>query len=93
MVQYIIENIQKSISAETIKNYLLNSRFKIIIGRPMDENRADVKETDIDNYYSNIAENIDGTPASLVFNIDEAGEDDYVDTHSYNVIVQSDFQD
>ena len=32
--------------------------------------------------YSNLAENIDGTPASLVFNMDEAGEDDYVDTHS-----------
>ena len=82
MVQYIIENIQKSISAETIKNYLINSGFQIIFGRPMDENRADVKEIDIDNCYSNLAENIDGTPPSLVFNMDEAGEDDYVETHS-----------
>ena len=91
MVQYIIENIQKSICPETIKNYLINSGFKIIIGHPMDENRAEVNADDIDNYYSNLAENINGTPASLVFNMDEAGEDDYVDTHSYNVIVQSDF--
>lgn len=93
MVQFIIENVQKSISPETIKNYLINNGFKIIIGRPMEDNRALVDENLIDKYYEDLANIINGTPASLVFNMDEAGEDDYVDTHSYNVIVQSDFQD
>lgn len=83
MVQYIIENIQKQICAETIKNYLIILEFKIKIGCPMDDNRADIKENDIDYYYTKLAENIDRTPASLIFNIEEVGQGDYVDTHSY----------
>lgn len=46
--------------------------FKIKIDCPMDDNSADIKENDIDYYYSNLAENIDRTPASLIFNIEEA---------------------
>lgn len=59
----------------------------------MDESRADVKENDFVNYYSKLAENIDGKPSSLVFSMDEAGQDEYIDTHSYKVVVQSNFPD
>ena len=40
-----------------------------------------------------MADNIDGTPASLVFIMDEVGKDHCIDTHSNNVIVQPDFPD
>ena len=91
IVQYVIENIQKCISPETIRNYIINSGFNIIVGNPMEEDRAKVNDEDIDNYYDNLAHEINGTPASLIFNMDEAGEDDYVDTHSYHVIVPSEY--
>ena len=80
MVQYIIENIEKCISPETIRNYIINFGFNIVVGNPMEEDRAKVDDRDIDHYYDNLAQEIDGTPASLIFNMDEAGEDDYVDT-------------
>lgn len=92
MVQYIIENIEKCISPETIRNYIVSSGFNIVVGNPMEEDRAKVDDRDIDHYYDNLAQEIDGAPASLIFNMDEAGEDDYVDTRSYNVIVPSEYQ-
>ena len=40
-----------------------------------------------------MGESINDTPASLVYSMDKADEDDYIDTHGYNVIVPSDFKD
>ncbi|KAK8889607.1 hypothetical protein M9Y10_034358 [Tritrichomonas musculus] len=80
LVQYIIENVEKCISLENIRNYIICSGFNIVVGSPMEEDSAKVDDRDIDHFYDNLAQDIDGTQASLVFNMDEAGEDDYVDT-------------
>ena len=58
----------------------------------MEEARCNIPDTEIDNYFSNLSNSVNNVPVSLVFNIDEAGEDDYVDTHSYQVIVPVDIQ-
>ena len=43
--------------------------FKIKFGRPMGDNREDIKENDTYYYYFNLAENFDRTPASLILTL------------------------
>lgn len=91
LIQYIIEETQKVISFETLRNIMVNNGFKSIVGEPMDELRTSVSDDDIEKYYDDLAILINNAPASLVFNMDEAGEDDYIDTHPYHVFVPKDF--
>lgn len=46
MVQYIIENVEKCISLENIRNFIINSGFNIVVGNPMEEDRAKVDDRD-----------------------------------------------
>lgn len=69
MVQFVIENIQKSISSETIRNYIIKSGFNIVIGNPKEEDRPNVNDLDIENYFRDHSEETDGTQASSVFNM------------------------
>lgn len=41
----------------------------------------------INNYFDDFGMCVNDVPASLVFNMDEAGQDEYVDSHSMVVIV------
>ena len=66
--------------------------FKIIVGEPMEEARTTISREEISNYFRELKEILKNVPVSLVFNIDEAGEDDYVDTHSFNVVVPLDYE-
>ena len=57
--------------------------------QPQDESRVNVREEDLGNYYVELAQNVDGVPPSLVFNMDKAGQDEYVDTHVMKVITET----
>lgn len=46
----------------------------------------------MENYFIELKKAVDGVPASLVYNMDEAGQDENVDEHSMQVIVKSDYQ-
>lgn len=50
---------------------------------PQDEDRVNVDVNSIDNYYTNFGMHVNGVPASLVFNMDEAGQDEYVFHEGY----------
>lgn len=90
---FIIEKISKSISLTSVRRLINQSNdFHFVQGIPMEEARCNIPDTEIDNYFSNLSNSVNNVPVSLVFNIDEAGEDDYVDTHSYQVIVPVDIQ-
>lgn len=88
--QFVIEHFKKYVTTDTLRNYIIQSQqFKLVEGEPQDEDRVNVRNEDLDTYYANLAESVDGVPASLVFNMDEAGQDEYVDTHAMKVIVPS----
>lgn len=88
MQQYIISEFKKVISIDTLRNYITSQdRFRIINGIPQDENRVDVNPQDIEKYYHDLDQVVSSCPASLVFNMDEAGQDEYIDTHCMRVIV------
>ena len=91
--QICVQMFHKLISVYTIRNYIVDSDdFKIIDGEPQDEDRVNVDVNSIDNYYTNLGMHVNGVPASLVFNMDEAGQDEYVGTHSMKVIVNSSYK-
>lgn len=82
MQQFILTKLRKSLSPDTLHNYIIDSElFKIIKGEPIDEKRYFVNPNDIDNFYQNLKTLVDGCSASLVFNMDEAGQDEFVDSH------------
>lgn len=86
--QFIITNIQKVISVQTIHNYIKQSKkFKIIEGIPMHDKRCSINEDDLNTYFEQLKVAVNGTPVSLIYNMDEAGEDEYVDSFSMMVIV------
>ena len=86
--QFIISNIQKVVSVQTIHNYLIFSKkFKIIEGKPMQDKRCFLDENELNNYFEQLKIAVNGTPVSLVFNMDEAGEDEYADSFSMMAIV------
>lgn len=90
MQQFVLANIRKTISQDTLHNYIVDSElFRIINGVPIDEKRYLIDQKDIDNFFTSLKELIDGCPASLVFNIDEVGQDEFVDTNSMCVIIPS----
>lgn len=86
--QITIEMFKKLISIDTIRNYIISSeKFRIIDGEPQDIERVNVQLEALDAYYAKLEQEVNGVPASLVFNMDEAGQDEYIDTHSMKVIV------
>lgn len=90
--QISIQMFQKFVSVDTLRNYIIDSeKFNIVDGEPQDEDRVNVNMTDINNYYTDLGMCVNGVPAPLVFNMDEAGQDEYVDTHSMKVIVDSSY--
>lgn len=88
--QISIQIFNKYVSVDTLRNYIIDSqRFRIVDGEPQEEDRVNVNISDINNYFDDLGMCVNGVPASLVFNMDEAGQDEYVDTHSMKVIVDS----
>ena len=57
----------------------------------MDALRVPIPKDKIDDYFRRLEEAVNGVPASLVLNVDEADEDDYCDLHSYQVIILQDY--
>lgn len=58
----------------------------------MEESRTNVTKDSIDLYFQLLSQLIDGTPVSLVYIIDKAGQDDFVDLYSFHAIVPADYQ-
>lgn len=90
MQQLVLAQNKKSISPDTLRNYILDSElFRIIKGEPIDEKRYLVDQKNIDNFYISLKKLVDNCPASSMLNTNEAGQDEFVDTHFMNVIVPS----
>ena len=53
----------------------------------MEDKRLLAKEHDIDNYYKDLANEINGMNPSFLFNLDEVGQDDWADKREQTVIV------
>jgi hypothetical protein len=77
-----------SISLDTFRHYLLRyEKFKIVTGKPIESQRAELDLTKVKSWYNELKELIRTVPREFIFNMDESGCDEYVDSRNLSVIV------
>lgn len=90
--QISIQVFNKYVSVDTLSYYIIVSeKFRIVKGEPQEEDRVNVNVSDINNYCDDLWMCVKGVPASLVFKMDETGQDEHIDTHSMKVIADSSY--
>ena len=90
------EKFGKYISADSLRHYIKN-RFKdvgrIVYGIPLENCRAEVSMEALDLYYSKLGQILGIIDFRYCFNIDETGEDEFVDYRKVKVFVPKDYPD
>ena len=89
---YISLNMNKYPSRSTIKRIIKEriQGFKIAQVKPIDEDRHDVTYESIKEYYRILEEEARGVPVGFIFNLDESGQNQYVDAPYIFVVVPED---
>lgn len=64
--------------------------YKIQRVKGIDENRYDCRTEDIVKFYSDLKKEVEGVPVGFVFNLDESGQNTFVDSRNLYVIVPKD---
>ena len=84
----IYENFNKVVTTATIRTTLHRSKkYKIAIASPMEQARYECSDEAIKEYYSILKKKVTGIPVGWCFNIDETGEQDFVDAQEISVVV------
>ena len=81
VMRFINEKLNIVIPIETIRR-ILHDRdiMQTIQAQPMEPGRFNLNGSEIHNYFEKLIATISGTPAELVFNVDESGFQEWVDT-------------
>jgi hypothetical protein len=70
-----------SIIPDTLRHVIRRpSEFETIVGIPMEENRCHVTVEAIENHFANLSREIENVPAAFIFNADESGFQEFVDS-------------
>jgi transposase len=94
---YILDILQYkfniSILPDTLRNICqTNPNIKTVRGIPIEKEKINVDRNIIDTWYDELAAVSEDIPASFIFNVDESGCNDYVDSHEIRVLVPSWFE-
>ena len=88
IIDFLDYSHQINILPDTVRHMIRKcSCLKSIIGIPMEKERIMADPEKIQNFYSELEELIDDTPASLVFNLDESGFQEWTDRCKITVVV------
>ena len=93
IANYIYDKFHKIPSKTTIYNIIhrdLINHFKLVKAHPKEENRMDVTLDEIKKFYKDLAKELEGVPVGFVFNLDETGEDEFVDAKDQYIVVPKD---
>ena len=78
---------------DTLRHLIKRSMdYKSIIGIPIEKERAQVTQESINKHFEDLSRNITGIPARFIFNADESGFQDFVDSSEVHVIVPSSYR-
>ena len=66
--------------------------FKAISAMPIEQARFKCPQEKIEEYYKQLADSLVGVPVGWLFNLDETGQQDFVDSHQIRVVVPKDFK-
>ena len=84
----IYENFNKVVTTPTIRTTLNKSKtYKITHASPMEQARYECSDEAIKEYYDVLKQKVNGIPVGWCYNIDETGEQDFVDAQEISVVV------
>jgi hypothetical protein len=82
--------VDRSTLSRTIRK---DRRLRTVTGKPIEDARMGVAETQIDEYFNSLEGCVTGCPAHFVFNVDEMGYQAYADRTEAKFVVPSICQD
>ena len=87
----IIETFGKYLAIGSIRSFLKRMPdFKSAIATPLEETRYLCPYTDIEQYYDDLAKLLESVPIGWLYNLDETGQQDFVDARQVHVLIPSD---
>ena len=88
--EFIKTEFGKSVDYSTLHLILSKLGYDSVNAKPMDDSRYNVTEEAIDNFFKEISEfaNSHKIPPFLCFNLDEEGNDEYVDAKEVKIIIK-----
>ena len=89
ITEFLTVAFGKCIIPNTLRRYLSSNlpQYKFVTATPLEDVRYNVNGTDIDAYYDILESKVMQVDFRFFFNIDETGEDEFVDTHAVRVLV------
>lgn len=92
VTELILERFNLAFHIDSVRHYVKRYfSFKTSIGVPFDQNRLACPEQTIDDYFSLLEHNVENANPSFVYNLDEVGFQEYVDSREVTVIVPENF--
>jgi hypothetical protein len=67
--------------------------LKSVVGIPKDSERLAVDASEIDAWYNILSKKLMGVSRRFVFNVDEAGCSEHIDSHEVTIVVPIDYPD
>jgi hypothetical protein len=88
ILDLLMDQFALPISLDTFRHYLTRQpNIKSVTGVAIDHKRAQINYHEIKNWYLELAEIIKTVPRNFIFNMDESGCDEYVDSKNVPVLV------
>lgn len=70
------EDFKLILSYDQVRNYIRNNtEFSLAIGDPMDQDRVESSEADIDDFYNKLREDVKDVDGCFVYILDKVGEE------------------
>ena len=83
--------VLRKTTLKAIINRAFKSFTKLVVAEPIEDNRFSVSPEAIDRYYQKLQEILTLIDYRFCFNLDETGEDEFIDTREIKVFVPIDF--
>ena len=92
ITEFILERFHLAYHIESVRHFVTNHlSFQNGIEVPFDQNRLHCPENDIDEYYDLLENSIKDSHPSFIYNFDEVGYQEYVDSREITVVVPQNF--
>jgi hypothetical protein len=90
---FLDQDLRVVLPIDTVRHLIYKlPGMKVVVGKPMEKERVEVNPEEIIEFYDRLRPVMTGLPADLVFNLDEAGYQEWADRTDIKVIVPDNFE-
>jgi hypothetical protein len=88
IADFVGKDLGTVLAIDTVRHIIYHlPGIKVVTGKPMERERVEVKPEELVEFYGRLRSVMTGLPADLVFNLDEAGYEEWADRTDIKVIV------